>query len=106
VAHEIGHVLGIGHTNDKTALMYYDATAKKNLSLSQDDRNAVSFLYPRDELKNLDLIGGCGAIRSSSGGSGPSSFLGGNSLGLLSLLFGIYTMVSVILKRQRKSLAI
>ena len=103
VAHEIGHVLGIGHTSDKGALMYYDATAKKNLSLSQDDQDAVSFLYPRNEIKNLDLIGGCGTIGSLAKGSGPgsSSPWGGNSLGLISTLYLGYWILSRLRRRQR-----
>jgi hypothetical protein len=102
VAHEIGHVLGIGHTSDKSALMYYDATAKKNLALSQDDRDAVSFLYPRNEISNLDLIGGCGAIHSLANGSGPgSSPWGGNSLGLISALYLAYWALQQFRRRQR-----
>lgn len=105
VAHEIGHVLGIGHTNDTTALMYYDATAKNNLSLSQDDRNAVSFLYPRNEIGNLDLIGGCGSISSLSSKGGGGSFLGGNSLGLLSILFALYLGAKALIKNKRPRLS-
>lgn len=92
VAHEIGHVLGIGHTSDTSALMYYDATAKKSLSLSQDDRDAVMFLYPRNELTHPALIGGCGMIKAigSDDDLPPwASFLGGNSLLLLLSLWAL-----------------
>jgi hypothetical protein len=88
VAHEIGHVLGIGHTNDTAALMYYDASAKTKLALSQDDRNAVTFLYPRDEVGQTELIGGCGSVKPVDGSSGNA--LGGNSLGLFALVFACY----------------
>ncbi len=102
VAHEIGHVLGIGHTSDKSALMYYDATAKQNLALSQDDRDAVSFLYPRDEISNLDLIGGCGAIQSLARGSGPGAPpWGGNSLGLIGGLYLAYWVFRQLRRRER-----
>lgn len=104
VAHEIGHVLGIGHTSDKTALMYYDATAKKNLALSQDDRDAVSFLFPRNEISNLDLIGGCGAIHSLARGSGPGDPpWGGNSLGLIGGLYLLYWAMRSFQRRERLS---
>ncbi len=102
VAHEIGHVLGFGHSNDVNSLMYYDASAKQTLSLSQDDLDAVSFLYPRDELKNFDLIGGCGTLLAASDDDnkkGPGShFFGGNSLGLF---LSLYLLLIVLLKSRR-----
>lgn len=42
--HEIGHFLGLGHTNDSTATMY--PTAMPGIdTLAQDDVNGVRFLY-------------------------------------------------------------
>lgn len=62
LAHEIGHLLGLGHSASTNALMYYDASSKMNLRLSQDDMDGMSYLYPSDEL-NGDKISGCGLIR-------------------------------------------
>ncbi len=68
LAHEIGHVLGLGHTADPVNLMYYDATARTRLSLSQDDMDGVAYLYPRGEPGQNGLFG-CGTL--TVGGEGP-----------------------------------
>ena len=62
LAHEIGHILGLGHSHDTSALMYYNASAKNTMSLSQDDIDGISYLYPRNEVGGDDLLGGCGHI--------------------------------------------
>ena len=64
IAHEMGHVFGLGHSVDPNALMYYDATAKKQLSLGQDDIEGVTYLYPRHEIVNSFPLG-CGTISES-----------------------------------------
>ena len=61
VAHEIGHVLGLGHSDSTNALMYYDATAKEELNLSQDDIDGMSYLYPSNEFDG-EGIAGCGTV--------------------------------------------
>jgi hypothetical protein len=62
IAHEIGHILGLGHSSDHNALMYYDGSKRTQASLAQDDVDAISYLYPRDELGGNQPFGGCGVV--------------------------------------------
>lgn len=62
VAHEVGHVIGLGHSQDTTALMYFNASAKTTLSLAQDDIDGLNYLYPRDELGGDQIFGGCAQV--------------------------------------------
>jgi hypothetical protein len=72
-AHEIGHVIGLGHSADQSSLMFFDVSSKTKLGLSQDDIDGLTYLYPRNELGS-DLPFGCGAIASTKQKppSGPS----------------------------------
>jgi hypothetical protein len=56
-----GHVLGLGHSQVTNSLMYFDATYKATLGLSQDDMDGMSYLYPRNELSG-DKPMGCGLV--------------------------------------------
>ena len=58
IAHEIGHAIGLGHSPDDAALMYYRVTDLRK-RLGRDDMKGVSYLYPI----KLD---GCGLIGSTS----------------------------------------
>ena len=82
LAHEIGHILGLGHSADINALMYYDGSYKNKLSLAQDDIDGISYLYPNDEFKDGHLMG-CGTVGHMPPPPPPSSFL---VLALLMLL--------------------
>ena len=57
MAHEIGHSLGLGHSSDTGALMYFDATLKTSLNLSKDDTDGITYLYPRNELGGSKIMG-------------------------------------------------
>ena len=64
IAHELGHALGFGHSADNAALMYFNASYKEDLRLSQDDWDAMTYLYPRNELSGDDLLA-CGELHSN-----------------------------------------
>jgi hypothetical protein len=93
IAHEVGHILGLGHSQDVHALMYYNAGAKANLTLGQDDIDGVSYLYPRDEL-NGDKMMGCGLVASAGNAKPP----GAGPLAVLALLMLLPVAVYVRLR--------
>lgn len=65
IAHEIGHVLGLGHSSKLSALMYYSIAEKTVAFLSQDDLDGVAYLYPRNEINSGAF--GCAATRPRGG---------------------------------------
>lgn len=81
IAHEIGHAIGLGHTDDKGALMYY-RTVDQRKRLGEDDMRGVSYLYPM-QLDAGGLLGGCGTIDTGSGIINPPFWQMGAMLALI-----------------------
>jgi hypothetical protein len=81
VAHEMGHSLGLGHSADQSALMYFDVSGKNSLALAQDDMAGITFLYPRSEpgtggflgCASVAVVGGGGSGKGGSPGSGDDA---------------------------------
>jgi hypothetical protein len=63
ITHEIGHVLGLGHSQTDKAVMYYTYSYKTDLNLAQDDIDGISYLYPSDEFSN-NQFAGCGLVKN------------------------------------------
>lgn len=97
LAHEIGHLLGLGHSQDLNALMYYNASLKTTLGLAQDDIDGVTYLYPRNELSG-DKPLGCALVKDSR----PPSTRGFLTFTILMLL---PLLMIFVLRRRRKSLS-
>ncbi|RMH05323.1 MAG: hypothetical protein D6702_00610 [Planctomycetota bacterium] len=75
--HELGHALGLGHSNDPAATMYAYASGNgvPDRSIEQDDRDGVIFIYgARDNNVNpwIDSVGG------STAPGGTCVLTGGN----------------------------
>jgi hypothetical protein len=99
IAHELGHILGLGHTASTFALMYYDATKKSTLALSQDDLDGLYYLYPRRE--PLGGMFGCGTVRDIGSG-GSSGGAGGNGFASFCTLLGLLVLAGLAVRGVRR----
>ncbi|WP_408095440.1 matrixin family metalloprotease [Peredibacter sp. HCB2-198] len=99
LAHEIGHAIGLGHSEDSAALMYY-RTVSLRTNLGQDDVDGVTYLYPMHvDAFGLSggLLGSCGTIQNVGGKddeppSNPPFVQMGISLGLMILIAEAYRL--------------
>lgn len=67
LAHELGHAVGLGHSNKSEALMYYQ-NPETISGLSQDDIDGITYLYPNE-------ASDCGGIIGSVSEPEPPHFL-------------------------------
>lgn len=95
IAHEIGHAIGLGHSEDTAALMYY-RTVNQRSNLGQDDVDGLNYLYPMyvDAFGLSDgLLGSCGTIDTNKNPPSNPPFLQmGITLGLFILLSELYRL--------------
>ena len=104
LAHEIGHAIGLGHSKDDAALMYY-RTVNLRKKLGQDDIDGVSWLYPvKGDLYGLfpDGIapGACGTISTDDDPKGGPPFF--QMTGVL-LIFILCFEILKLIKRSKRS---
>jgi len=57
IAHELGHLVGLGHSEYDYALMYYNIDQEQVPILSADDAAGITYLYPRDEMNGSKPFG-------------------------------------------------
>lgn len=97
IAHEIGHAIGLGHSKDSAALMYYRTTDQRS-HLGRDDIKGVSYLYPiKGDLYGLSedgLLGSCGTIGPDNKNppGNPPFLIMGFTLGGMILLYELYRL--------------
>ncbi len=95
IAHELGHAIGLGHSDDKAALMYY-RTVNLRKSLGQDDVDGVSFLYPM-RIDGMGLLGGCGIVTDGNNPPKDPPFW------QMGITFGVVILIFEFLKLLRRS---
>jgi predicted Zn-dependent protease len=106
LAHEVGHAVGLGHSSDVNALMYFDASSKTELGLARDDVDGITYLYPRSELWGGNGLFGCGTVaKPRAGGAGPDDAGGWPGAASLSFMIGLCWFYVFLNKRRARLLS-
>lgn len=102
IAHEIGHAFGLGHSEFKHNLMYYNISGKIQNWLGEDDIDGVTYLYPHDpelEILGISALGSCGTTQFIEEYNGDqNSFLTSLFLGMFMMLMLTILYKSIHLK--------
>lgn len=101
VIHEMGHALGLAHSDDNASVMTYrsNSWSPGPTYLAKDDKDGIAYLYPY-EGKLSGLLGGCSAIAAQTG-TGQQS-IPWRSI-LLEALFLAIPFAAITFVRKRRS---
>ena len=91
--HELGHCVGLNHSDDTASVMTYNATVYvQPAALSRDDKDGVTYLYPYGS--EAGLFGSCSLLASSGERPQGTGFL----IALLSFI-GTLVVTRMLFKR-------
>ena len=72
LAHELGHAVGLAHSDDTASVMTYNSHEWQLPAkyLSQDDKDGVVYLYPNSAF--MGAFGGCSAVAATPHSNDPT----------------------------------
>jgi len=94
-AHELGHVLGLGHTDEENSIM--NPVLQANITISQDDIEAVRSLYPAKS-NPADLFSCSADAHALTKGKNSSP----RKMDLFFIVFGFIVFFKTLRKLYRK----